>query len=60
MSQKATPKSCSCMQCKYSKRTKIIKHVMKLEERAFRHNQKINLNKSSGDYDAAPHGSRYG
>ena len=57
---KATPKSCSCIQCKHSKGCRPIKIIMKHEERAFRHNQKIALNKSDGLYDAAPHGARYG
>lgn len=60
MSTKATPKSCSCAQCKASKSSRRVKKIMKLEERAFRHNQKINLTTSNGQYDAAPHGDRYG
>ena len=60
MSQKQTPKSCSCCQCKASKGRKPVKHMMKLEERAFRHRQKVELSKSGGEYLAAPHGDRYG
>ena len=60
MATKQTPKSCSCDQCKNSKSKKGVQKYMKLEERAFRHNQKIKLEKSDGDYEAAPHGDRYG
>jgi hypothetical protein len=34
---KATPKSCSCRQCMFSKHTKGGNQWVKLEERAFRH-----------------------
>lgn len=57
---KATPKSCSCSQCKHSKGSRCTKIMMKHGERSFRHAQKIALNKSNGLYDAAPHGPRYG
>lgn len=60
MSQKGTPKSCSCRHCKASKSKKRVKVQMKLEERAFRHKQKINLTVSNGQYEVAPHGDRYG
>lgn len=59
MSQKQTPKSCSCSQCKRGKGTKSGKELMKLDERAFRHNQKVALQKSNGDYSAAPVGNYY-
>jgi hypothetical protein len=59
MSQKQTPKSCSCQNCKRGKCTNSGKAEMKRDERAFRHNQKIALNKSNGDYSAAPVGGYY-
>lgn len=59
MPTKMTPKSCSCGQCKRGKHSKAGKQMMKYDERAFRHNQKIALNKSDGDYTAAPVGNYY-
>ena len=53
---KATPKSCSCEQCTYSKRTKPGGIKMKLEERAFRH--KSNQALKNGSEDILPSGSR--
>lgn len=55
-SQKATPKSCSCGCCTRGKATKTGKYYMKREERAFRHDQKIALNKGQEDIGIAPHG----
>jgi hypothetical protein len=58
---KATPKSCSCEQCKYAKHTKTGNFFIKKEKRAFRHQQKVSLRR--GD-DAllipAGNGSRFG
>ena len=59
MSQKGTPKSCSCQHCKRGKGTKAGKHSMKLDERAFRHSQKVKLNHSNGNYEVAPVGGYY-
>ena len=59
MSTKQTPKSCSCTQCKHGKCTKNGKKKMKLDERAFRHEQKTKLNKNDGNYDVAPMGGYY-
>lgn len=56
MPTKATPKSCNCRQCKYGKRTNAGHYLMKKEERAFRHNTKIELNKGKEDFAPAPHG----
>lgn len=36
---KATPKSCSCRQCKYAKHTNAGNKEVKRQERAFRHAQ---------------------
>jgi hypothetical protein len=59
MSTKQTPKSCSCNQCKRGKHTKAGRQMVKHDERAFRHGQKIALNKSNGDYAPAPCGNYY-
>jgi hypothetical protein len=59
MSQKQTPKSCSCSQCRYGKRTKAGHCLMKLDERAFRHNAKIALNKGAEEIGVAPKGNYY-
>lgn len=59
MATKQTPKSCSCSACKRGKHSKYGKALVKADERAFRHNQKIALNKSTGDYSAAPIGNYY-
>lgn len=58
-SSKHTPKSCSCSQCKRGKHSTHGHFIMKYDERAFRHNQKQRLNKSSGDYMSAPMGGYY-
>lgn len=59
MSQKATPKSCSCTQCKYARAHYKAKYGNK-EERAFRHRQDIALKKGSEDIEVALHGARNG
>ena len=59
MSQKQTPKSCSCGQCKRGKHSKSGRCLMKLDERAFRHNAKIALNKGAEDIGIAPKGNYY-
>lgn len=56
-SNKSTPKSCTCEQCTYSKRTKPCQVYMKLEERAFRHSANQDL-RSGKDEDILPAGSR--
>lgn len=56
MSQKQTPKSCSCSACR---RGKAGNDMVKLKERAFRHAQKISLSKSRGDYHSAPIGGYF-
>ena len=58
MSTKQTPKSCSCNSCKRGKHGGA-KDIVKYDERAFRHAQKIALNKGRGGYSAAPHGGYY-
>ena len=54
-----TPKSCSCGACKRGKHSKHGKQMVKYDERAFRHNQKIALARSDGNYSAAPVGNYY-
>jgi len=56
---KQTPKSCSCGHCMIGKRTNQGKFEMKLDERRFRHNQKIALRLGRGGYSPAPIGSYY-
>lgn len=52
---KMTPKSCSCTACKRGKASKSQKLYMKKHERAFRHSNKIALNKGNEDFIIAPH-----
>ena len=59
MSTKQTPKSCSCGQCKRGKRSEGGHYFMKYDERAFRHAQKVALNRNDGNYSAAPMGGYY-
>jgi len=59
MSQKQTPKSCSCGQCTRGKHTKSGHELMKHDERAFRHEQKIALKKGAEDIAVAPVGNYY-
>lgn len=58
MSTKATPKGCSCQQCKFAKHSKGGNHLVKLEEKAFRHSQKQALRKQGLDFVGDPAGSR--
>ena len=59
MSSKGTPKSCSCRSCRRGKGSKRGNAMMKQNERAFRHAQKVAINKSSGMYDVAPIGNYF-
>ena len=59
MSQKQTPKSCSCLHCMRGKHTKSGHEMMKYDERAFRHKQKIALNKGAEDISVVPIGNYY-
>jgi hypothetical protein len=56
---KSTPKSCSCSACKAGKSSKKGKCLMKLDERAYRHEAKIKLNKGKEDIPVAPKGNYY-
>ena len=56
---KGTPKSCSCSACKRGKGAKRGGHMLKMDERAFRHGQKIALNKGSEVSVPAPIGNYY-
>lgn len=53
---KATPKSCSCGQCKHSKHTRPGNQYIKFEERAFRHASNQALRQ--GREDLVPAGTR--
>lgn len=55
---KATPKSCSCEQCTYGKRTEPGKRKLKVAERAFRHASKIALKQGKEDIATAPSADR--
>lgn len=59
MKNKATPKSCSCTQCKRGKASSRGKALMKLDERAYRHASKINLMKGREVIEPAPIGGYY-
>ena len=59
MSTKQTPKSCSCNQCLRGKHTKAGHKLMKHDERAFRHEAKIALNKGAEEIGIAPKGNYY-
>lgn len=54
---KATPKSCSCSQCKRGRATKAGHFFRMKEEHAFRRATKVALLKGREDIPAAPHGS---
>jgi len=57
---KATPKSCSCKSCRRGKASAAGKHMMKLDERAFRHAAKIKLAAGNPEHIApAPAGGLY-
>lgn len=58
MSNKCTPKSCSCEQCKRGKHGGA-KDMVRYDERKFRHKQKIALKKGKEDIAVAPIGSYY-
>lgn len=53
---KATPKSCSCCQCKFAKHTRRGNKLIKLEERSFRHASNQALRQ--GKEDLLPAGGR--
>lgn len=55
---KATPKSCSCEQCKRGKHGGA-KKMVKADERKFRHNAKIALGKGAEVIGIAPKGNYY-
>ena len=59
MSTKATPKSCSCQHCKRGKHSKYGSQMVKLDERAYRHNAKIAINKGEEAIQLAPKGNYY-
>lgn len=59
MATKQTAKSCSCGQCTRGKHTKSGHEMMRLDERKFRHNAKIALNKGAEDIGIAPKGNYY-
>jgi len=56
---KSTPKSCSCESCKRGKHSKSGHQMMKADERSYRHQTKIDLNKGREDITAAPQGNYY-
>lgn len=60
MSNKATPKSCKCRMCMASKSSdsKMVKCLMKSEERASRHNANQEVRVKGLDADVLPAGSR--
>lgn len=60
MSQKETPKSCSCSTCKHSKASNHGKAEMKANERAFRHKMKQLINTGSEDILPAGRSDRIG
>ena len=58
---KASPKSCSCLQCLRAKRSRGGHTILRREERAFRHTQKQALRMGRfEDIVPAVHGSRIG
>lgn len=59
MPTKQTPKSCSCSMCRFGKHTKSGKKEMKADERSFRHNTKIIINKGEEVVGLAPIGNYY-
>lgn len=58
MNSKATPKSCSCAACKRGKH-RGAKSAVKTDEKKFRHNAKIALNKGAEVIGIAPKGNYY-
>lgn len=56
---KHTPKSCSCSMCRRGKHTKAGHAHMRADERKYRHNAKIALNKGAEVLFAAPIGNYY-
>jgi hypothetical protein len=65
MSTKQTPKSCSCGSCKRGIHTEGGRYMRKADERSYRHNCKIMLDKLGTDVDSevfinsAPIGNYY-
>ena len=59
VSAKQTPKSCSCSMCRRGKATKTGHFYRKADERAYRHNAKIELLKGSEVIRTAPTGGYY-
>lgn len=55
---KQTPKSCSCSACRRGKHGGG-RDIMRYDERAYRHQAKIDLNKGIPVYQAAPIGNYY-
>ncbi len=55
---KATPKSCSCQQCRRGKHGGA-KDIVKADERAYRHSMKIRLAEGNEDIMLAPKGNYY-
>ncbi len=58
MGQKATPKSCSCDQCKPGKRTAPGKQKLRHAERAFRHGAKQELGQGREEVLPSPKSGR--
>jgi hypothetical protein len=61
---KQTPKSCTCEQCRHGKHSDGGNCMMKHDERAYRHQSKIQLQRLGDDLDAeifnsAPIGNYY-
>lgn len=56
---KATPKSCSCTQCKRGKHSNPGHQMMKADERAYRHEMKIRLAEGDEDIPLIPKGNYY-
>lgn len=56
---KQTPKSCSCRQCRRGKHTPAGHYMMRSDERAYRHNAKISLQKGGEIFNAGPIGNYY-
>lgn len=55
---KSTPKSCSCRMCRRLRGTPAAGQLMKLEERAFRHQQAQALRRDPESVAVAPAGVR--
>lgn len=58
---KGTPKSCSCSQCKRGKHTAGGRYMRRYDNRAYRHDSKVILNKLLEDavLDTGPIGNYY-